>query len=87
MMKRYIIDYLDRDASKLSYLIEISKSGKRDGITITFLPDETKFWQCKYKNNLLNGIEKSWWKTSKNYAFINCKRGEGNEQGIRIHFG
>lgn len=84
-MKRYKVIYFSGEKSKLSYLIQISKSGKKDGARISFYSDGRKEWQDKYKNYLLNGLEKHWWwNNPKDYIFQNWKKDK--RQGIIINF-
>lgn len=60
-MKRYKVTYWSEDRSEPLYLTEISKSGRIDGIEIRFYSFGKKAWQEKYKNDLRNGIIKSFW--------------------------
>lgn len=83
-MKRYKVEYFSGDRSNPRYLTELSKSGRRNGVQISFLSDGRKSWQVKFKNDLLNGIDKEywWWDNPKNISFTNGKK--GNRQGIDI---
>lgn len=84
-MKRYKIEHFQRDMSKPSYISEISKSDRRDGTTISFCIDGRKYYQIKFKNNLWNGLAKSWaFKFPKNGLFKNWKKGK--MQGVIINF-
>lgn len=84
-MKRYKVEYQDRDKSRFSCLTEISKSGRFDGIAVRFWHNEKKVWQDKFKNGTLNGFGKYWlYSKTKNNSCLNWKK--GNAQGIRIVF-
>lgn len=60
-MKRYKIEYWDIDRSKPYVLIQMSKSGKWDGVRIYFLKNGGKKYQYKWKNDLIDGMCKDWW--------------------------
>lgn len=84
-MKRYKVIYFKGDRTKPDYFIQLSKSGKRDGVTISFWSDGRKDWQLKFKNNSCNGLEKDLvWNNSKNRTFTNWKKQK--TQGIKIKF-
>lgn len=79
-MKRYRVGYLFLKPIRLT---GISKSGKWDGVRISFYENGKKCWQNTYKNNFRNGIEKwLWFDNSKVWYFINFKKNK--MRGIRI---
>lgn len=82
--KRYKIEYWLGDRSKPSYLIQLSKSGRNDGVRISFYNDGEKYWQDKCKNDLLNGLDKVCFGDSINLYFHNWKKNK--TQGIKIYF-
>lgn len=90
-MKSYKISYFKSgDRTKPYLLSQIVKSGRLDGVRIYAIGDGEKKWQCKYKNNLLNGLDMTWRylvpksNCCKNNYFRNFKK--GSEQGIQILF-
>lgn len=84
-MKRYKVEYYKGNRSQPSLISQISKSGKYDGTRILFYENEIKYCQAKSKNDLWNGIFKSWWhKSSKIWFYKNWKKEKW--QGIEITF-
>lgn len=86
MVKRYRIKYWWMKIGKLDLrsIIEISKTGRRNGHEISFFTDGRKNWEFRCKNDRLNGVQKFWLISSKNYIFDKYKK--GTPQGIRIYF-
>lgn len=84
-MKKYKVEYWFGVRSKISHLVGLSMSGRRDGTIIAFCGDGRKMGQAKYKNGLPNGVyKKRNWRNPKNSYFENWKKDK--EQGIGIYF-
>lgn len=83
-MKRYKIEYYRGNRSAPEYIAEISESGRHIGIGVSFFEDGKKMWQDNWKNSRINGLDKKWFKGTKNVFFQNYKKFE--QQGIRIKF-
>lgn len=84
-MKRYKIIYFLVDRSKPDCLFKISKSGKYDGVGISFWSNGRKNWQAKYKNGFPKGLSRVFWYDDlRRDIFINWKK--SNWQGIKIVF-
>lgn len=77
-MKKYQVQYWNKDRSKPHYLFELSESGRWNGVGNYFWHDGIKIGQTKTKNRLLNGIYKE------NEIFRNFKKDK--RQGIMINF-
>lgn len=85
-MKSYKISYFKSgDRTKPYHLIQLSKTGRLDGVRIYVIGNGEKERKCKYKNGLLNGLDMTWrYLVPKNNYFRNFKK--GSEQGIQILF-
>lgn len=81
-MKKYKVEYWRRS---LDYLTEISKSGGKVGVKISFLTDGRKECEENWKNDLMNGIQRRFlWYNPKNSYFENWKKDK--QCGIAIDF-